>query len=203
MGGATLRERQQERSRADLVEATLAVIAADGLPAVTIEAILRESGMARATLYAHFPGGRDELLRAAYARAGEELLRLAREAAATASGWRTRILAFARTMIDFSSSPTLGHFYSVSGPHLMGFRAERGVGSQGYFDAFRAALGEAAAAGELVAGADPDALAILLTSSLRDAGIAVARGHATAGTLVAAVETLLEGLAARPAARPH
>lgn len=203
MGAATFRERQQERSRSDLVEATLEVISSEGLPAVTIEAILRESGMARATLYTHFPGGRDALLRAAYAQAGEKLLRLASASAARETDWRGRILSYARTMIDYSSSPRLGHFYSVSGPHLMGFQAERGVGSQGYFEVFRDALAAAADAGELVETANPDALAILLTSSLRDAGIAVARRQATVRDLVASVETLLEGIAATHREEAH
>jgi AcrR family transcriptional regulator len=195
MSPTTLRERQLERARADLLQAALDVIARDGLPAVTIESVLNECGMARATLYAHFPGGRDELLRGAYERAGRELLRLAEGAASREDDWRGRILSYSRTMIEYSASPSLGHFYSVSGPHLMGFRSSRGVGSQGYFDAFRDALAEAATAGELAPGADPEALAILLASSLRDAGIALARHETSASAVMASMGLLLDGLA--------
>lgn len=197
MSAATLRERRLERSRSDLVQAALDVIARDGLPAVTIDSVLRECGMARATLYAHFPGGRDELLRIAYDRAGRDLLELAERAASREEHWRGRILSYAATMIEYSASPSLGHFYSVSGPHLLGFRSSRGVGSQGYFETFRDALVDAANAGELASGADPQALAILLTSSLRDAGIALARQETTASAVMASIGLLLDGLAMR------
>lgn len=197
MGAATLRERQLERARVDLLQAALDVIARDGLPAVTIDAVLRECGMARATLYAHFPGGRDELLRGAYERAGRDLLERAERAASREQHWRGRVLSYARTMIEYSASPSLGHFYSVSGPHLMGVRSSRGVGSQGYFETFRDALVDAADAGELARGADPHALAILLTSSLRDAGIALARHETTVSAVMASIALLLDGLAVR------
>lgn len=197
MAAGSLRERRLERTRVDIVQAALEVIARDGLPAATIEGVLRECGMARATLYAHFPGGRDELLRAAYDRAGRQLLDRAERAASHEAQWRGRILSYARTMIEYSASPPLGHFYSVSGPHLRGFRSSRGVGSQGYFEAFRDALAEAAEADELAPGADYEALAILLTSSLRDAGIALARRETTASAVMASIGLLLDGLAKR------
>lgn len=197
MEASTLRERRLERSRADLLQAALDIIARDGLPAVSIESVLRECGMARATLYAHFPGGRDALLRAAYDRAGRDLLDLAERDASREEHWRGRMLSYARTMIEYSASPSLGHFYSVSGPHLMGFRSSRGVGSQGYFETFRDALVDAASSGELAPGADPQALAILLSSSLRDAGIALARHETTTSAVMASIGLLLDGIAVR------
>lgn len=191
---STAKQRRQKHTRDDLAQATLDVIVADGLAAATIERLCLAAGLSRATLYAHFPDGRDGILRAAYFRAGDLLLRTARAAASSAPTWDARIASYARTMIEFSGSPELGYFYSVAGPSLLGFRAERGVGSQGYFEDIRRELSAARDAGELSAAQDPEALAVLLTSSLRDAGIAAAHRPETAERYVAAVQAILDGL---------
>ncbi|PIJ49512.1 hypothetical protein BMH30_04480, partial [Leucobacter sp. OLES1] len=52
----TLRERRQQRTRVELVDAVLAVIADDGVDALTIDRVSQESGISRGTIYAHFSG---------------------------------------------------------------------------------------------------------------------------------------------------
>jgi AcrR family transcriptional regulator len=44
------------------LDATFAEVAAHGLGALTVEAVAVRAGSSRATLYRHFPGGRDELV---------------------------------------------------------------------------------------------------------------------------------------------
>ncbi len=46
-----------------LLEATYTCIARFGLAKTTVEDVVKASGISRATIYRHFPGGRDELLR--------------------------------------------------------------------------------------------------------------------------------------------
>lgn len=46
-----------------ILTATYACIARSGLARVTVEDAAREAGVSRATVYRHFPGGRDELVR--------------------------------------------------------------------------------------------------------------------------------------------
>lgn len=46
-----------------ILEATYACITRSGLGRVTVEDAAREAGVSRATVYRHFPGGRDELVR--------------------------------------------------------------------------------------------------------------------------------------------
>lgn len=46
-----------------ILEATYACIARSGLARITVEEAAREAGVSRATVYRHFPGGRDELVR--------------------------------------------------------------------------------------------------------------------------------------------
>jgi AcrR family transcriptional regulator len=50
--------------RQRILEATYACIARWGILKTTVEDAAREAGMSRATVYRHFPGGRDELLAA-------------------------------------------------------------------------------------------------------------------------------------------
>lgn len=56
-------------TRCRIVDAAYACLARDGFGPVTVEGIAREAGVARATVYRVFPGGRDELVAAAVARA--------------------------------------------------------------------------------------------------------------------------------------
>lgn len=49
--------------------AAYACVARDGMARLTVEDIAREAGVARATVYRAFPGGRDELVSAAVAHA--------------------------------------------------------------------------------------------------------------------------------------
>ena len=54
----------QPRSPHDrLIEATYACAARYGIGKTTVEDIAREAGLSRATVYRHFPGGKDQLVR--------------------------------------------------------------------------------------------------------------------------------------------
>lgn len=53
-----------ERTRRRIVDAAYACVARDGMAATTLEAAAQEAGVARATVYRYFPGGRDELISA-------------------------------------------------------------------------------------------------------------------------------------------
>jgi AcrR family transcriptional regulator len=64
--------------RDQLVRATYACVARFGMAKTTVEDVVKESGLSRATIYRHFPGGREELLREAVGwQVGEFFIRLA------------------------------------------------------------------------------------------------------------------------------
>lgn len=48
--------------RARVMDATFAEVAQNGLGGLTVEAVASRAGSSRATIYRHFPGGRDELV---------------------------------------------------------------------------------------------------------------------------------------------
>jgi AcrR family transcriptional regulator len=58
---------EQREARQRILEATYACIARWGISKTTIEDAAREAGMSRATVYRHFPGGREELISATVA----------------------------------------------------------------------------------------------------------------------------------------
>lgn len=64
--------------RDQLVRATYTCVARFGMAKTTVEDVVKESGLSRATIYRHFPGGREELLREAVSwQVGEFFIRLA------------------------------------------------------------------------------------------------------------------------------
>ena len=191
----SLRERRQLRTRTDLVEAVLRVIGESGLAETSIDRISAASGISRGTVYAHFPGGRDELLRAAYAKLGRDLVARTQAAVSVAEGWREQIDAHARSMFDLAADPRIGHFYNVSGPALIVSGEERGIGSGASAIMIREALETAQSLGEVDADVDADAVAALLVGALREAATGVSAGERDAERSYAAFARLTSGLA--------
>jgi AcrR family transcriptional regulator len=58
---------EQEPTRLRIVVAAYDCVARHGIAATTLDAASQEAGVARATVYRHFPGGRDELIAAVVA----------------------------------------------------------------------------------------------------------------------------------------
>lgn len=193
-----LRQRRRERTRADLVDAVLAVIAEAGVNEVTIDRVGQLSNISRGTIYAHFPGGRDELFRAAYAKLGTDLVARTRAAitaaADTADGWLGQLDALARAMFALAADAHLGHFYNVTGPALITTGTERGIGSGASVEMIRELLDTAREASEIDVRIDPAATAVLLVGALRDAATAVAAGDLDPDHAVRAFSRLASGL---------
>jgi AcrR family transcriptional regulator len=90
-------------TRQRIIEATYTCVARDGLEGTTLEAVAHEGGVSRATVYRHFPGGRDELLQAMVAwEGGQFLARWQDDAvgAADLAEWLARGLASGRRRLD-------------------------------------------------------------------------------------------------------
>lgn len=189
----SLRERQQLRTRQDLVRAALDVISATGLDGATIQRITGRAGTSRATLYAHFPGGRGDLLAEAYQTLGRDLIAQAERSAAEQADWIERLCAYPRAMLDLATQRELGLFYNVSGPQLVGMK-HRGVGSQHTLDTITAELGQARDRGHIPAHLDVASIAALLVGAIREAGIDASRDPATAPHRLEAFRQILNAL---------
>lgn len=190
----SLRQRQQLRTRQDLVRAVITVISAGGLGAATIERITKRAGASRATLYAHFPGGRTDLIAEAYHAVGRDLIEAAERDAARHSDWIERLCAYPRAMLELSAKRELGLFYNVSGPQLVGMQ-RRGTGSQRTLDALTDGLRDAQEHGDVPPQLDVEAIAALLVGAIREAGIDTSRDPSTAPRRLAAFRQLLEAIA--------
>jgi TetR/AcrR family transcriptional repressor of lmrAB and yxaGH operons len=88
--GATTGERKGERTRKKLVDTTAALLRRQGYHATGLSDIVAESGAPRGSLYFYFPGGKDELARAA-------LL-------ASTATWRARVDAATRHARDLGEA---------------------------------------------------------------------------------------------------
>ncbi|WP_017793561.1 TetR/AcrR family transcriptional regulator [Leucobacter salsicius] len=196
----SLRQRRQQQTRADLVAAVLAVIGEDGVAGATIDQVSAASGISRGTVYAYFPGGRDELLRAAYAQLGHDLVARTRAALSVESGWEGQLSALAQAMFELASDERVGHFYNVSGPALISVGDERGIGSGASVEMIRDAFELAAARGDVESDIDAEVIALLLVGALREAATEVAAGALDPDRAVRAFARLARGLAGARAA---
>jgi AcrR family transcriptional regulator len=189
-----LRERRREQTRNDLTSAGLEIISADGVDAATIDRLAAQAGMSRGTVYAHFEGGRDEVLQEAYRRVGRELVSTAQRLADSAHTWRDRVMAYAQAMVALTEDHNRGYFYNVAGPALFGSRVERGEGSSASLAAIRKELLLAQQRREIDSDVDADEMAVLLVGSLREAGIEIAREAMQPAKFLSAFQRLLDGL---------
>ncbi|UOR00474.1 TetR/AcrR family transcriptional regulator [Leucobacter allii] len=193
----SLRERRRVRTRAEIVEAVLAVIAEAGEAELTIGRVTAASGVSRGTVYAYFPDGRDELLRAAYARLGERLVGRTRQAVAEAHDWRERLAAHAAALFELAADERIGRFYNVTGPALVAWGPERGIGSGASVEMMQEAISAAQAEGGIDPAVDAAETAVLLVGALRESAIRVADGSGASERAYAGFRRLVDGLAAR------
>jgi AcrR family transcriptional regulator len=182
----TLRQRQTERTRDDLIEAAYEVVRADGVERATLEQIAAAAGTARATLYVHFPGGRDELLHAAFLRMGEKHVAAAValiEAGAVGS-FVERLRIYARVGYDLIENTQVGYFMNMYGPSLM--RSAVGPYVAGNLErALTEELNDARDRGELRDDVVIGPTATLLAGALREtAATATTHAHSTDDLLV-------------------
>jgi|GEM_PF-2202773 len=198
----SLRERQRLRTRRDLVRATIDVVEAAGLDAATIDRITQRAGTSRATLYAHFPGGRSELVGEAYRLIGHDLIQAAEHDAAQQDDWIERMCAYQRAMLALSRRRELSLFYNVTGPRSFGIGKRRGSGSQRTLDALDLELRAAVERGDVPVELDTTGVAALLVGAVREAGIDATRDPASAPHHERAFRQLVRAVAGRPLDEP-
>lgn len=189
----SLRERQLRRTYRDLIQATLDVIAEQGLEHATIQRITSRAGTSRATLYAHFPKGRDEVYAQAYRTLGRWHIQRSEQLAMQHDHWTGRLCSYAQAMIELAAQRKIGLFYNVTGPRMTDMRYQGG-GSQHTLDAFITELSAAQNREEIADHVDVETLAALLVGAVRETGIHTSRNPDQATRHLTAFRQLLEAL---------
>ena len=89
-----------ERRRAEILDASVAVFAADGFEAATVDAIAARARVAKGTVYLYF-ASKDALYRAALVRGAAEMTALVAARLDGARTARARLEAFVRARLEF------------------------------------------------------------------------------------------------------
>lgn len=194
----SLRERNRIRTRNDILDAAAEALGQGDGSDFTVDLILQRAGLSRGTLYSHFPGGRDEILRAVYLREAEIVRERALELREAATTIPERISALATAFVEVVATPE-GRFYGRVGggeemilsPLLAGVSG----GTSSFFEELvRKDLEEAARENLLVKGVQPATAATVLSGAMRAAGAAASRAPASGPDLVLTIATLVDGL---------
>lgn len=188
-----LRERNRLRTRSDILDAAAELLGESGYAGTALEEVSQRAGLARGTLYAHFPGGREEIVRETYLRTADAVYVKGislREEARDVAG---RITALAQAYVEATSTPA-ARFYGVLGPDIVPVLAGVRRTSQSFETLIRLDLSAARAAGQLKEDADIDALATALSGAIRASGARAAIEPHSAKQQVAAIKLLAQGL---------
>ncbi|WP_138417475.1 TetR/AcrR family transcriptional regulator [Sinomonas gamaensis] len=189
----SLRDRQRVQTQTEILEAVIDVIAADSADGPVVEQIAAQAGVSRATLYAHFPGGMEEMATKAYELAGLKFIQRVQAIQADSTSWRERIAAHARAMVDIAEDRSLGRFYNISAARYASIGTPTGAGSRASYDDFVRELTTGRDQGEL-AEIDIEETARLLVGAVRVVGVRAAEFPELGLASLRAFERILDGL---------
>lgn len=194
-----LRERNRLRTRGDILDAAAVLLGSEGFGGTTVEALSRTSGVSRGTIYAHFPGGREEIVQEVYQRIADAVNVQGVNLREGVDDPAARIAALARALVQATREPE-GRFYGVMGPDVVPVVAQiMGSTSRSFQALISQDLGDARAAGRLPEEAPVEALAAALVGAIRNAGATAALEPERSDQLVEAVRWLADGLLQRAA----
>ncbi|RME66610.1 MAG: TetR family transcriptional regulator [Alphaproteobacteria bacterium] len=154
--------------RSDTLESLIALFKARGFDGASLGALAAASGLGRASLYHHFPGGKAEMGRAALAQAGQRFARLVIAPLASTAAPRERLLRMIDGIEKFYADGPLACLTNTMtvGGNEAGFRSAIAASQQAWLmrmaDVFMAALGT----GRAQATARAEALAVAMHGAL-------------------------------------
>lgn len=193
----SVRERNRMRTRGDILDTAAELLGSEGYAATALEVLSQRSGVSRGTIYSHFPGGREEIVREVYLRIadGVYVRGISLRDALTHPGERITALAFA--LVEATKEPA-GRFYGVMGPDLVSaLSGVLGSTSRSFEELIAQDLKHAQADGTLAQDAPTEVLAATITGAIRAAGATAASKPENAEQAVEAVRLLIDGLLVR------
>lgn len=193
----SVRERNRMRTRGDILDTAAELLGSEGYAATALEVLSQRSGVSRGTIYSHFPGGREEIVREVYLRIadGVYVRGISLRDALTHPGERITALAFA--LVEATKEPA-GRFYGVMGPDLVSaLSGVLGSTSRSFEELIAQDLKHAQEDGTLAQDAPTEVLAATITGAIRAAGATAASKPENAEQAVEAVRLLIDGLLVR------
>ncbi|UUX58764.1 TetR/AcrR family transcriptional regulator [Glutamicibacter halophytocola] len=188
------RERNRVRTRNDILDVAAQLLGDVGYSGTTLQEISKLAGVARGTVYAYFPAGRDEIVRAVYLRLADEVVQRGNALHAQAEGLEMRIRALARALTEASADPK-GRFYGIMGADLVPVLAGvTGTASRSFENFIRDDLVMALHEGLLIPGIDIEALTVALSGALRASGSRAAADPESVEEQINALGALARGL---------
>ncbi|AMM30789.1 TetR family transcriptional regulator [Sinomonas atrocyanea] len=194
-----LRERNRLRTRGDILDAAAVLLGTEGYGETTVEALGRGSGVSRGTIYAHFPGGREEIVQEVYQRVADAVYVQGVTLREGVEDPAARIAALATALVQATREPE-GRFYGVMGPDVVPVVSQvMGSTSRSFQSLISRDLSAAKAAGRLPEEAPVEALAATLVGAIRNAGATAALEPEKSEQLIEAIRWLVDGLLQRAA----
>lgn len=109
----------QQTPRQQILDGIAAAVAEKGCHAITIRDLVKHAGIARKTLYEHFPNGRDEALQVAAHEAAELALRVTEDAIAGVTGLDARVDAGLSALLEhMAAHPEAVCLVTINGPAI-------------------------------------------------------------------------------------
>lgn len=190
----TLRERNRQRTRSAILDSTAELLGETGYSSISLEEVSQRAGLARGTLYAHFPGGREEIVQEVYLRIADAVYVRGISLREEAHDVPSRVAALARSLVETTSTPA-GRFYGILGPDIVPVLSTvMGSTSKSFEALIRLDLAAASGRGQLKKGSDIDAFAAALSGAIRASGFRSATEPHVADQQVEAVRLLTQGL---------
>jgi AcrR family transcriptional regulator len=179
-----------EATRSQLVSIATRMFAEHGYEDTPIEAVLREAGVSRGSLYHHF-ASKEALFEAAAeeveTRVGDQTVAAAAGAAGPVEALRAGFLAW----IKLAGDPVVRRILLIDGPSVLGWERWRAMEERHALGLIRSVLQAAAGAGHLPPEM-ADTMAHILLASVNEMALLVARSDDPEAAMAAGADTIDE-----------
>lgn len=199
MAAKSRRDEYAEQTRAAVVEAAVALFAANGYAATTIDAVAAEARVAKGGVYHHF-ANKAELFEAAFVAMEERLLRSVLAAIDDASDMERMVLSGIEVFLAECCQPDFRQIALLDAPAALGWARWKEIDEQFFLGLMRGGLDDLASTGRYEIP-DADLTARVLLAALTEAGLAAAtaaRPKVEIKRAQAVIGRLLQGLRVSP-----
>lgn len=189
------RHRRGQATKAAIVEHARDLFARLGYDGTSVEAILRQAGVARGALYHHFPT-KEAVFEAVVEEEVRKVAQAAMRAAGAADDPVAGLLAGCRTWLEVAIDPAVQRIVLLDSPAVMGWTRLREIDEKYLLGGLRARIREITRTGRIPAE-QADVLANMVAAAVGEAALVIARAQDPDAALrsgLAAVDMLLHSL---------